>query len=329
MLPMASQAEPQAGINDPPDAAQVAARLDEYAALLESQQANPFRVQAYRRAAGTLRDLEQPLAALFAARGVAGLNALPGIGPGIAAAIAELLTTGRWSQLDRLRGTIDPLAALRLIPGVGPRLATKIHDSLHVDTLEALEHAVHDGRLAQVPGLGKRRIEGIATMLAGLLARRRAPVAMPKARALAAPSGGSAADHGPGHRPSVGMLLDVDREYREAAAAGRLRTIAPRRLNPRGRAWLPLLQTDRADWHFTAMFSNTELAHRLGRTHDWVVIYSYDHDHIEQQFTVVTETRGTLEGRRIVRGREPECVAWYSNGERKRSGRAGESSTGF
>lgn len=290
-------------MSDPLTAAQVADQLDEYAALLESQQANPYRVQAYRRAANTLRVLAEPIAQRFDREGMAGLDALPGIGPGIAGAITELLSTGHWSQLERLRGTLDPLAVLRLIPGIGPRLAARIHDHLHVDTLEALEHAVHDGRLAQVPGLGARRVDAIGTLLAGLLAKRRATAPRPT------------------HRPGVDLLFDVDREYREGAAAGRLRTIAPKRLNPEGRAWLPLLQTSRGDWHFTAMFSNTELAHRLGRTHDWVVIYGYDHDHIEQQYTVVTETRGSFEGRRMVRGREPECVAWYSGGAGPRADR--------
>jgi hypothetical protein len=45
---------------------------------------------------------------------------------------------------------------------------------------------------------------------------------------------------------------------------------------------------------------------------DWVVIYFYDHDHAEGQHTVVTETRGPLAGRRVVRGREAECKAHYA-----------------
>ena len=52
-------------------------------------------------------------------------------------------------------------------------------------------------------------------------------------------------------------------------------------------------------------------AHELGRTRDWVVIYYYDGEHVEAQCTVVTETRGALAGRRVVRGREEECRAHY------------------
>ena len=89
----------------------------------------------------------------------------------------------------------------------------------------------------------------------------------------------------------------------------RLPRIAPKRFNPDGKAWLPVLHTDRADWHFTALYSNTARAHELGRTNDWVVLYYYDGDHREGQCTVVTETHGPLAGARVVRGRESECRA--------------------
>ena len=53
------------------------------------------------------------------------------------------------------------------------------------------------------------------------------------------------------------MLLDVDRMYRERAAEGRLRTIAQRRFNPAGRAWLPIMHAAHGAWHFTALHSNS------------------------------------------------------------------------
>ena len=109
----------------------------------------------------------------------------------------------------------------------------------------------------------------------------------------------------------MAALLDVDSEYLEEAAAGRLSTVAPRRFNPKGQSWLPILHTQRDEWHFTALFSNTARAHELGRTQDWVVVYFYDDDHQEGQHTIVTETRGPLEGKRVIRGREPECAAYY------------------
>ncbi|MCJ7450875.1 MAG: hypothetical protein MUO39_00155, partial [Steroidobacteraceae bacterium] len=63
---------------------------------------------------------------------------------------------------------------------------------------------------------------------------------------------------------------------------------------------------------YTALYSNTALAHELDRTRDWVVLFFYDDDHVEGQHTIVTETHGPLTGRRVVRGRETECIAHYS-----------------
>jgi hypothetical protein len=113
--------------------------------------------------------------------------------------------------------------------------------------------------------------------------------------------------------PPVDQLLEVDQVYRTGAEAGTLPTIAPRRFNPEGKSWLPVLHTRRGDWHFTALFSNTARAHELGRVRDWVVIYAEDHQHHEHQYTVVTPPAGPLAGRRVVRGREAECRAWYSS----------------
>ena len=111
--------------------------------------------------------------------------------------------------------------------------------------------------------------------------------------------------------PDVSLLLDVDREYREKAASGVLPKIAPRRYNPEHEAWLPVLHTRFGPWRFTALYSNTERAHDLHRTHDWVAVFAHDEEGNETQHTVVTERRGDLQGERVVRGREPECGNYY------------------
>jgi putative hydrolase len=275
----------------------VAGELDELARLLEEQHANPFRVRAYLRAAETLRHLPRSVADILTEEGVEGLEALPTIGEQLARQIRLVVRTGRLPMLERLRGEADPVALLATVPGVGPLLAERLHHDLDVHTLEDLEVAAHSGRLRQVPGFGDKRVAGVIDTLASRLGRaRRRPVEQP-----AGPRG-----------PGVEELLDVDREYRERAAAGGLPTIAPRRFNPRGRAWLPILHATRGDRHYTALFSNTAQAHRLGRTHDWVVIYWDGDDGRDGQCTVVTDRgRGPLQGLRVVRGREPECLERY------------------
>ena len=273
---------------------QIAMKLAQAADLLEQQGANPFRVNAYRRASETVSRLEQDVRELADAGGSAALIRLPGIGTGIASAIEELLATGRWSQLERLRGTLDPVHLFRTVPGIGPKLAEEIHDSLHIDTLEALETAAYDGRLQAVPGLGTRRVAAIRNALSALLGRAR--------RRLE--SNGIAG-------PVVKTVLMADASYRAGAVAGTLPQIAPRRFNPEGEAWLPVLHTVLDGWHLTLMYSNTARAHELQRTRDWVVVYFYDEQHQEGQCTVVTETRGPLAGRRVVRGCELECREYY------------------
>ena len=269
----------------------VADRLRDAADLLEHQQANPFRVRAYRQAADTVAGLDGDLRDVLKRQGIEGLDALPAIGPRIAEAIRQMLVTGRWGQLDRLRGTLDPEQLFRSVPGVGAELARRLHDTLHVDTLEALEMATHDRRLTSVPGIGPRRGAMIRAGLATLLGR-------PRSRRSTT------------EEPAIEVLLDVDREYRERAASGSLVKIAPRRFNPAGEAWLPVLHTERGDWRFTALFSNTPRAHELGRTRDWVVLYFHADTQAEGQRTVVTETQGVLRGQRVVRGREAECRAY-------------------
>jgi DNA polymerase (family X) len=75
---------------------------------------------------------------------------------------------------------------------------------------------------------------------------------------------------------------------------------------------LPVYHKRRGGWGYRALFSNTALAHRLRQTRDWVVIY-FENGLSSGQRTVVTENRGDLRGRRVVRGRELECLEHYEH----------------
>ena len=270
----------------------IAQRLDETAALLHEQGANPFRVRAYRRAAETVRSLREPAPAILARDGVEGLEALPAIGEQLAEHIRTLAETGRLPMLDRLRGASDPETLLGSIPGIGKKTAARLHRELGIDTLEELETAAHDGRLKNLGGFGPKKLAGVIDSLASRLRRVRL-------------AGGSPAA---AEEPPVEELLEVDREYRDLAQRGGLHLIAPRRFNPRREAWLPILHTVRGERHYTALYSNTARAHELGRTRDWVILY-LDHGQPDRQYTVVTSREGPLAGQRVVRGREAESAA--------------------
>ncbi len=280
----------------------IAGRLDEVANIFAEQGANRFRVQAYRRAANVLRRLSRSVADIFREQGIEGLEQISGIGASIARAIRDILLHGRLAMLDRLRGESRAIAILATVPGIGKVYAWRLYDDLGIETLEELEIAAHNGRLEHYPGIGAKRLAGIRDSVAQRLGRIRRKSASTPATSAATPS--------TSQRPSVSELLDVDREYRDKAAAGTLKKIAPRRFNPAGEAWLPIMHTARNGRHYTALFSNTARAHELGKTRDWVVLFCDDGD-TEHRFTVITSEFGPLEGRRIVAGRESECENDY------------------
>ena len=203
----------------------IAGRLEDAAQTLHRQGADPVYVRAYAQAASSVRHWPISMAVMYRHRGVEGLEEVPGVGPGVARVICQLLTHHRLPPPAALLDTDDESAA------------------------------------------GRR-----------------------------------------GNGPSPEELLDVDREYREKATAGELPLIAPQRFNPTGDRWLPVLHTRRGTRRYTALYSNTERAHRLGRSHDWVVLYVRDAMG-ERQYTVITSTHGVMRGHRVVAGHERECRA--------------------
>jgi len=276
--------------------ADVARKLDEYADLLASADENPFRVAAYHRAAVTIRSLPESLPTILEASGTGGLKSLAGIGQRIAEVIVEILQTGgRWQPLERLKGTSSPEHLFALVPGVGPELGRKIYEALHISTLEQLESAAWDGRLEQVEGFGRRRVQAVRSNLAEMLTRSRIP------------------DLPDTEDPPVSLLLEIDRKYRTLAEQGKLRLVTPRRFNPNQEAWLPIMNESRGRWRMSALYSNTARAHQLQKTRDWVVIYYSVGATRKRQCTVVTAgQRDVLVGKRVVRGREQECREYYA-----------------
>ncbi len=289
-------------MTQPPTNEAIAALLERIGQLLETKETNPYRVRAYFSAAATVRGEDKPVAKLADDR--AALMQLPGIGDSLAGLISEYVETGQSALLRELESAADPGAAFDRIPGLGETLARRIVATLDIRTLEELEQAAHDGRLNEVEGFGEERVRAVQTALAGMLsdsAQRRV-----RQRVSEDAETTDAAE------PSIALLLDVDDEYRRKAAAGDLDTIAPKRFNPEGKAWLPVLHTRRGQWSFTALFSNTARAHEANKTNDWVVIYFECEGQDEEQRTVVTQTQGPLAGRRVVRGREAETRRYYA-----------------
>src|SRR5271168_5289303 len=134
----------------------IARMLDETAALLEIDAADPFRIRSYRRAAEAVEQQTTQLAGLAASDPKA-LLAIPGIGKGMAANICQLVETGdiplRAELLTKYKPTM--LELLRL-PGMGPKTVALVWSALGVCDIDALEAATREGKLAGLPRMGEK-----------------------------------------------------------------------------------------------------------------------------------------------------------------------------
>ncbi|NIR42632.1 MAG: DNA polymerase/3'-5' exonuclease PolX [Gemmatimonadetes bacterium] len=128
--------------------------FEEIADLLEIQDANPFRIRAYRNAARTIETLSQSLDSILADE-EAELTDLPGIGKDMAAKIRELHETGSLQALENLRQEVPGgLIEVMRIPGLGPKRARQLWDELEITTLAELEVAAREDRLESISGFG-------------------------------------------------------------------------------------------------------------------------------------------------------------------------------
>lgn len=143
----------------------IAVIFDEMADLLEIEDANPFRVRAYRNAARTVRGLGKELSAKV--DNGEDLTRLPGIGKDLAGKIEEILRTGHANALDKLHKEVPAsLEALLKIPGLGPKRVKVLYQDLHIKTLKQLENAARHGRLQQLPGFGTKTEQRILDSIA-------------------------------------------------------------------------------------------------------------------------------------------------------------------
>ncbi|TCV79966.1 DNA polymerase/3'-5' exonuclease PolX [Sulfurirhabdus autotrophica] len=135
--------------------ADIAAIFEEIADLLEIQDANPFRVRAYRNAARAMGELGRDVKSLLEHDGK--LPKLPGIGTDLDAKIHEIVETGKCALLERLHKELPPaITELLKIPGLGPKRVKALYHDLDVQTLEQLLRAARDGRIRALHGFGEK-----------------------------------------------------------------------------------------------------------------------------------------------------------------------------
>lgn len=136
------------------DKDQVAEILLSIGTLLELKGENPFKTRAYGNAARAIEATSEPLTKLIAENRLRDIN---GIGEALQKKIAELVTTGKLGYYEDLKASVPPgLVAMMEIPGVGPKKIKAIYDQLHITSVEELEKACQDGRVARLKGFGEK-----------------------------------------------------------------------------------------------------------------------------------------------------------------------------
>lgn len=142
----------------------IAAIFDELADLLEIEDANPFRVRAYRNAARTVRGLGRPLGELVAEG--KDLTKLQGIGKELAAKIVEILGSGHAKALDKLHKEVPAsVGEILRLPGLGPKRVKTLYHTLGIENLRQLEKAARTGRLKGLPGFGKKTEQRVLELI--------------------------------------------------------------------------------------------------------------------------------------------------------------------
>jgi DNA polymerase (family X) len=143
----------------------IARLFDEVADLLELQDANPFRVRAYRNAARTIRDLPEPLADLVRG-GTKDLTEIAGIGDDLAEKIAEIVSRGDLTLRKQLAAKLPAgLLDLLRIPGLGPKRVRLLYKKLKVKSAADLLRVLDAGKVQKLKGFGPKMEE---KMRAGL-----------------------------------------------------------------------------------------------------------------------------------------------------------------
>jgi DNA polymerase (family X) len=139
---------------------EIAELFENMATLLEMKGDTVFKIRAYQRAARTISQLSFPLEQ--AVHDQVDLKQFPGIGKAISEKVQELVQTGRVAAYDKLLAEF-PYGTLTLmtIPGIGPKTAALITRELGVSTIEGVEKAIEEGKVAALPRVGKKTAENI------------------------------------------------------------------------------------------------------------------------------------------------------------------------
>jgi len=132
---------------------EIANVLERIATLLELKNENPFKIRAYTNAARAIETFGGNVSDFQDEEAVA---KIPGIGKSIALKIKELAATGSLKYLEELSAQF-PAGVLELfaLPGLGAKKIKALYDQLGISSIEQLQKACEEGRVAELAGFGQ------------------------------------------------------------------------------------------------------------------------------------------------------------------------------
>src|SRR3989344_5591459 len=142
--------------------------FNEMAVLLDIQEV-AFKPRVYEHAAYSLDNLQKDVKEIYQDGGVKALLEIPGIGQGIAEKIEEYIKTRKIKEYEKLKKELPVnTKELNQVEGVGPKTIKKLYDKLKITNTEDLKMAAETGKLAKIPGLGKKLQERVLKSLSFL-----------------------------------------------------------------------------------------------------------------------------------------------------------------
>jgi DNA polymerase (family 10) len=145
----------------------IAKVFQDMADLLELKGENVFKIRAYQRAAHTIEHLPKEIEVML--QEGEDLQTIPGVGEAIAKKTIELVNTGKLRVYEELKAEFpEGITTLLEIPGIGPKTANRLSTELGIKSVDDLEQAIKDGRVAGLFRLGDKTADNILQQIEAL-----------------------------------------------------------------------------------------------------------------------------------------------------------------
>ncbi len=138
---------------------EIAEIFNKIADILQTKEENPFRIRAYRKAAGNIESLSRDVEELIKEKK---LEDIPGIGKDLAGKIEEYISKGKMKFYEDLKkGVSKGILEFMKIPGVGPKTAKVLYKDLKIRNIKELQMKAKAGKIKEIYGIKEKTIENI------------------------------------------------------------------------------------------------------------------------------------------------------------------------